>query len=94
MSPALQEDIDSTKKVLEAVRTLCLFVTGTVLKGWQPADLFRAIQMLSDIAAVAAAAKQILPELKDLDKEEAQEICGLLYDTVRDVIEMVKAAKA
>lgn len=83
-----KDDIESTKKLLGAVHTLSVFVARAVKEGWKSSYIFEIIGMASDIAAVAEEAKQLLPELKDLDKQEAEELAGIVYETVRTIVDM------
>lgn len=84
-----RHDIATTLKVLEALDDVAVFITKSVKEGWRTSSTFKIIQMVSDIAALAQEVDELLPELKDLDKREAEEIAGVVYETVRKIIDIL-----
>ena len=84
-----RHDIATTLKVLEALDDVAVFITKSVKEGWRTSSTFKIIKMVSDIAALAQEVDELLPELKDLDKREAEEIAGVVYETVRKIIDIL-----
>ena len=82
-----KDDIQTTKQLLQVVGEIAVYITQAVKRGWDTSDLFRMMGMLNKIVAFAKDAKEILPELKDLDKEEAGELAELLYVYVKKVVD-------
>ena len=81
-----QEDIETTKRVVRELCNVALFTTDAVKRGWKLSHMFRAIDMISGVVATAREAKEeLLPELKDLDQQEAEELAGLIYEVVRSI---------
>lgn len=81
-----EQDIDVTKKVIKVVGDLAVFVTEAVKRGWQSSDMFEIMGMMNQVVEIVKDRDELLPELKDLDKDEAAEITGMMYDYVREII--------
>lgn len=91
---AEKDDIESTKKVFRLVGELAVYITQAVKRGWRTEDMFYLMQVANQVAQLAREAKMILPELKDLDKQEVQELTGMLYDYLKEVIDLAMQPKA
>lgn len=90
---AEKDDIESTKKVFRLVGELAVYITQAVKRGWKTEDLFYLMQVLNQVVALVREAKMILPELKDLDKAEVQELTGMLYDYLKEIIDLAMQEK-
>ena len=86
----IRQDIDTTKKILEEVEDIAVLIAEGVKEGWSMVKTFKVIKTVSDIAALAQEMDELLPELKDLDKREAEELAGIIYDAVKKVADVVQ----
>ncbi len=83
--------IEETKEVIRFVQVLA--ETIKVAKADGSIDIFDAMSAISLISPLAAAGKGILEikeELKDLDKEEVQELLAMMQDAVAQFVEALK----
>jgi hypothetical protein len=83
--------ITETKEVIKFVQVLAETITEAKADG--SVDIFDAMNAISLISPLAAAGKGILEikeELKDLDKEEVQELLALMQDAVSQLIQALK----
>ena len=83
-----KDDIESTKKVIKLVGELSVYITQAIKRGFNTSDIFYFMQVMNQISDIVREAKMILPELKDLDKKEAQDLAGMLYDYVKEIIDL------
>lgn len=86
-------DIKVTKQLLQSAGDTALFVTQAVKRGWKTTDLFRLMQMASDIMQLVQSGKDLLPELKDIDAKEAGQLAELTYKLVKDVYDVAVQPK-
>jgi len=90
---AQEDDIETTKQLLQVTGDIAVYVTKAVKRGWSTSDLFQIMGMVNKVVAFAKDAKELLPELKDLDKEEAGELAELLYAYVKEIVDLALADK-
>lgn len=83
--------IIETKEVIKFVQVLAETIEEAKKDG--SIDIFDAMNAISLISPLAAAGKGILEikeELKDLDKEEVQELLAMMQDAVSQLIQALK----
>jgi len=83
--------ITETKEVIKFVQVLAETITEAKADG--SIDIFDAMNAISLLTPLAAAGKGILEikeELKDLDKEEVQELLAMMQDAVSQLVEALK----
>jgi diadenosine tetraphosphate (Ap4A) HIT family hydrolase len=83
--------ITETKEVIKFVQVLAETITEAKADG--SIDIFDAMNAISLISPLAAAGKGILEikeELKDLDKEEVQELLAIMQDAVSQLVQALK----
>lgn len=83
--------ITETKEVIQFIQTLAETIEKSKADG--SIDIFDAMNAIALISPLAAAGKGILEikeELKDLDKEEVQELLALMQDAVSQLIQSLK----
>jgi len=83
--------IEETKEVIRFVQILA--ETIEVAKADGSIDIFDAMSAISLISPLAAAGKgisEVKAELKDLDKEEVQELLALMQDAVAQLVQALK----
>jgi len=83
--------ITETKEVIKFVQVLAETITEAKADG--SIDIFDAMNAISLLSPLAAAGKGILEikeELKDLDKEEVQELLAMMQDAVSQLVEALK----
>lgn len=83
-----KEDIETAKKIMELLGDVSVYITQAVKQGWRKEDLFYLMTVMNKVAEIVKDAKMIMPELRDLEKEEAEELAGILYGYVKEIIEM------
>tara|TARA_R110002074_G_scaffold96557_1_gene209768 strand:+ start:209 stop:505 length:297 start_codon:yes stop_codon:yes gene_type:complete len=89
-----KEDIETTKKVIRESYKLALFMTSAIKEGLGMGHLFRGIHMLGTLTKVIRESKtDLMPELRDLDRKEAEELSGLLYEAIQGVIKTATKEK-
>ena len=86
-----KEDISTVLKILDQVEDLSELITGIILrKKLRTRGLFKAITMIDDIVDCAKELDQFIPEMKDLDKDEAAVIGSRMLTIVRGVQDIIK----
>jgi len=83
--------ITETKEVIKFVQVLAETITEAKADG--SIDIFDAMNAISLLTPLAAAGKGILEikeELKDLDKEEVQELLAMMQDAVSQLVQALK----
>ena len=88
-----EQDIDVTKKIIEVMGDVAVFVAQAVKEGWKSAHMFQLMGMMNQVVDIVKDREEILPELKDIDKDEAAEITGMLYDYVREIVVLATQEK-
>lgn len=82
--------VDASLKVLAAVGELV--VDGLdVVKAPALGKLKKVLELVDDVLAVASAAPDALPELAELDAEDAAKLGAAAYAVVKKVVEKLKA---
>lgn len=82
--------VEASLKVLAAVGELV--VDGLdLVKSPALSKLKKVVELVDDVVSVAAAAPDALPELAELDGEDAAKLGAAAYAVVKKVVEKLKA---
>tara|TARA_R110002020_G_scaffold1170_3_gene5772 strand:+ start:17900 stop:18202 length:303 start_codon:yes stop_codon:yes gene_type:complete len=85
-----KEDISTVLKILDQVEDLSELITECVVrKKVGIRGLFKAVRMIDDIVDCAKELDQFIPEMKDLDKDEAAVIGSRMLTIVRGVQDII-----
>ena len=82
--------LDHTKEVLSLVSQVALFIASSVKDGFKTPNIFKILTMLSQLKEVSKDVPLVIPELKDMDLSEYQELCAILFNMAKDIHDIVK----
>lgn len=83
--------IDHTKKVVLSIGALVVQGVGIAKNGVGLTTLPKLLSILQSVKSLSSEAQAALPELKDVDANEASELVSVVYGVVKDVLVAVAA---
>lgn len=78
--------IDHTKKTIESLSTLVTDLVSVAISGIGFSTIPKLFQVAADIKEIASEIPQSLPELNDLDAQEAAQLGSAAYDIIKNII--------
>lgn len=85
--------IDNTLVVLEALKGLALQAIEVAQKGVGLRSLGALMEVARQAKLLAATAREALPELQDLDADEAAKLASASFNAVKEVLVAVSPVK-
>ena len=82
--------IVETRKAFLGIAELAADAISLVRNGIGFGSFAKILEILSDIKVLAEAAQKALPELMDIDEEEAGELATAAYQAIRRILEAVQ----